>query len=122
MEKHARHGLPRTHHPPTEIDVQRSKSGVRTTYGLTDWFDIGQGVRQGCISSPSLFKVYSEVILRNSLSGFEGSVKVSGHSNTNFRYADGVALIAGSMEELQDLVDRVRHESEDKSYEDQKEA
>ena len=43
---------------------------------------------------------------------FEGSVKVSGHSITSLRYADDVALIAGSTEELQDLVDRVRHESE----------
>uniref|UniRef100_H2YWZ5 Reverse transcriptase domain-containing protein n=1 Tax=Ciona savignyi TaxID=51511 RepID=H2YWZ5_CIOSA len=87
------------------------KAAVRTTYGLSDWFGLGQGVRQGCIVSPKLFNV-SEAIMRNSLDDFVGTVKVSGHIITNLRYADDVALTAGSMEELQELVDRVRIESE----------
>ena len=38
---------------------------VRTGYGRTDWFQIGKGVRQGCILSPCLFNLYAEYIMRN---------------------------------------------------------
>ena len=38
---------------------------VRTGHGTTDWFQIGKGVRQGCISSPCLFNFYAEYIMRN---------------------------------------------------------
>ena len=38
---------------------------VRTEHGTTDWFQIGKGVRQGCILSPSLFNLYAEYIMRN---------------------------------------------------------
>ena len=38
---------------------------VRTEHGTTDWFQIGKGVRQGCILSPCLFKLYAEYIIRN---------------------------------------------------------
>ena len=38
---------------------------VRTRHGTTDWFQIGKGVRQGCILSPCLFKLYAEYIMRN---------------------------------------------------------
>ena len=50
--------------------------------------------------------------MRNTLENFEGSITVGGHKITNLRYADDVVLIAGSLKELQDLVDRVRLESE----------
>ena len=38
---------------------------VRTGYGITDWFQIGKGVCQGCILSPCLFNLYAEYIMRN---------------------------------------------------------
>ena len=38
---------------------------VRTGHGTTDWFQIGKGVRQGCILSPCLFNLYAEHIMRN---------------------------------------------------------
>ena len=41
------------------------KATVRTGHGTTDWFQIGKGVRQGCISSPCLFYFYAEYIMRN---------------------------------------------------------
>ena len=85
----------------------QQKAAVKTSHGLTDWFTIEQGVRQGCILSPHLFNIYSEQIMRNALDGFVGSVKVSGRTISNLRYADDVVLIASSMDELQDLVNRV---------------
>ena len=38
---------------------------VRTGHGTTDWFQIGKGVCQGCILSPSFFNFYAEYIMRN---------------------------------------------------------
>ena len=38
---------------------------VRTGHGITDWFQIGKGIRQGCILSPCLFNFYTEYIMRN---------------------------------------------------------
>ena len=38
---------------------------VRTGHGTTDWFQIGKGVRQGCILSPCLFNLYADYIMRN---------------------------------------------------------
>ena len=94
------------------IDLIRSlyskeKAAVRTTHGLTDWFDIEQGVRQGCILSSHLCNIYSEQIMRNALEDFTGGVRIGGRVITSLRYADDVVLIAGGMEELQELVDRV---------------
>ena len=63
-------------------------------------------MRQGCILSPHLFNIYSEVIIRNALEGFEGTVKIGGWIITNLRYADEIVFLGGSMEELQDVVNR----------------
>ena len=38
---------------------------VRMEHGITDWFQIGKGIRQGCILSPCLFNLYAEYIMRN---------------------------------------------------------
>ena len=38
---------------------------VKTGLGTADWFQIGKGVRQGCILSPCLFNFYAEYIMRN---------------------------------------------------------
>ena len=38
---------------------------VRSGHGTTDWFQIGKGVRQGCILSPCLFNLHPEYIMRN---------------------------------------------------------
>ena len=89
----------------------KQKAVVRTTHGLTDWFDIEQGVHQGCILSPHLFNIYSEQIMRNALDDFTGSVRIGDRTITSLRYADNVVLIAGGMDELQELVKRVNEAS-----------
>ena len=50
---------------PLDKAVYRSESILRTGHGTTDWFQIGKGVRQGCILSPCLFNLYTEYIMRN---------------------------------------------------------
>ena len=70
---------------------------VRTGYGTTDWFQIGKGVRQGCILSPRLFNFYAEYIMRNAgLEEAQAGIKISGRNINNLRYADETTLMAES--------------------------
>ena len=51
---------------------------VRTGHGSTDWFQIGKGVRQGCILSPCLFNFYAEYIMRNAgLEETQAGIKIA---------------------------------------------
>ena len=69
---------------------------VRTGHGTTDWFQIGKGVRQGCILSPCLFNLYAEYIVRNAgLDEAQARIKIAGRIN-NLRYADDTTLMAES--------------------------
>ena len=86
---------------------------VRTGHGTTDWFQIGKGVRQGCIVSPCLFNLYAEYILRNArLDDTQAGIKIVGRNINSFRYADDTTLMAESEEELKSLLIRVKEESE----------
>ena len=86
---------------------------VRTGHGTTDWFQIGKGVRQGCILSPCLFKLYAEHIIRNTgLDEAETGIKIAGRNINKLRYADDTTLMAESEEELKSLLMKVKEESE----------
>ena len=62
---------------------------LRTGHGTTDWFQIGKGVRQGCILSPCLFNLYAEHIMRNAgLEEAQAGIKIAGRNINNLRYAD----------------------------------
>ena len=78
---------------------------VRTEHGTTDWFQIGKGVRQGCILSPCLFNLYAEHIMRNGgLEEAQAGIKIAGRNINNLRYADDSTLMAESEEELKSLL------------------
>ena len=82
---------------------------VGTGHGITDWFQIGKGVRQGCILSPCL---YAEYIMRNAgLDEAQAGIKIAGRNINNLRYADDTTLMAES-EELKSLLMKVKEESE----------
>ena len=67
---------------------------VRTRRGTTDWFHIGEGVRQGCILTPCLFNLYAEYIIRNArLDEAQAGIKTAGRNINNLRYADDTTLI-----------------------------
>ena len=86
---------------------------VRTEHGTTDWFQIGKGVRQGCILSPWLFNLYAEYIMRNAgLEEAQAGIKITGRNINNLRYADDTTLMAESEEELKCLLMKVKEESE----------
>ena len=64
-------------------------------HGTKDWFQIGKGVRQGCILSPCLFNFYAEYILRNDgLEETQSGIKIAGRNINNLRYADDTTLMA----------------------------
>ena len=66
---------------------------VRTGHETTDWFQIGKGVRQDCISSPCLFNLYAEYIMQNaSLDEAQAGIKIAGRNINNLRYADDTTL------------------------------
>ena len=84
---------------------------VRT--GTTDWFQIGKGVCQGCILSPSLFNFYAEYIMRNAgLEETQAVIKTAGRNINNLRYADDTTIMAESEQELKSLLMRLKEESE----------
>ena len=74
---------------------------VRTGHGTTGWFQIGKGVCQGCILSPSSFNLYAEYIRRNAgLEEAQAGIKIAGRNINNLRYADGTTLMVESEESL----------------------
>ena len=82
---------------------------VRTGHGTTDWFQIGKGVRQGCVLSPCLFNLYAEYIMPNEgLEEAQAGLKIAGRNINNLRYSDDTSLMAESEEELM----KVKEESE----------
>ena len=86
---------------------------VRTGHGTTDWFQIGQGVRQACILSPWLFNLYAEYIIRNAgLEEAQAGIKLAGRNINNVSSADDTTLMAESEEELKSLLIKVKEESE----------
>ena len=86
---------------------------VRTGHGTTDWFQIGKGVRLGCILSPCLFNFYAEYIMRNTgLEEAQAGIKIARRNISNLRYADDTTLMAESEEELKSLLMKVKEESE----------
>ena len=79
---------------------------VRTGHGTTDCFQIGLGVRQGCLLSPCLFNLYAEYIVRNAgLEEAQVGIKIAGRNINNLRYADDTTLMAESEEELKKPLD-----------------
>ena len=73
---------------PLEKPVAGQEATVRTGYGTTDWFQIGKGVRQGCILSPCLFNLYAEYIMRNAgLEEAQAGIKIAERNISNLRYA-----------------------------------
>ena len=85
---------------------------VTTGHGTADWFQIGKGVRQGCILSPCLFNFYAEYIMRNAgLEETQAGIKIAGRNINNLRYADDTTVMAESEEELKSLLIKVKEES-----------
>ena len=85
---------------------------VRTGHGTKNWFQIGKGVRQGCILSLCLFNLHAEYIIWNArLDEAQAGIKISGRNISNLRYTDDTTLVAESEEELKSLLMKVKEVS-----------
>ena len=85
---------------------------VRTGYGKRDWFQIGKGVRQGCILSLCLFNLYTEYIMRNTgLDEAQAGITIAGRNTSNLRHANDTTLMAESEEEQKNVLMKVKEES-----------
>ena len=86
---------------------------VRAVHGTTDWFQIGKGVRQGCILSPCLFNLSAEYIMRNAgLDEAQAGIKIATRNINHLRYSDDITLMEESEQELKSLLMKVKEESE----------
>ena len=86
---------------------------VRTGHGTIDWFQIGKGVRQGCVLSPCSFNLFAEYIIQNAgLDEAQAGIKIARRNINNLRYADDITLKAKSGEELKSLLMKVKEERE----------
>ena len=86
---------------------------VKIEHGITEWFQIGKGICQGCVLSPCLFNLYAEYIMRNAgLDEAQAGIKIAGRNINNLRYTDNTTLIAEREEELKSLLMKVKEESE----------
>ena len=85
---------------------------VRTRHGTTGWFQIGKGVRQGCVLSPCLFNFYAEYIMRIAwLDKAQAGSKMARRNINNLMYADDTTLMAESKNELKSVLMKVKEES-----------
>ena len=91
----------------------RQETTVKTEHGTTDWFQIGKGVRQGCILSPCLFNLYAEYIMWNAgLDEAHTGIKIARRNINNLRYADYTTFMEENEEEPKSLLMKVKEESE----------
>ena len=82
---------------------------LRIVHGTTDWFQIGKRVCQGCISSPCLFNLHAEYIMKNAgLDEAQAGINTARRNISNLRYADDTTFMAESKEELKSLLISVK--------------
>ena len=75
---------------------------------IGEWFRTTVGVRQGCLLSPTLFNIFLERIMSNTLEEHDGQVSIGGKNITNLRYANNIDDLAQEEQELEALVESLQ--------------
>ena len=115
MENSERDGNTRSPDLPLEKHEENvdQEATVRTGHGTTDWFQIGKGLRQGCMLSPCLFNLYAEYMMRNAgLDEAKAGIKIAWRNINNLSYAVDTTFMSESEEELKSLLMKVKVDSE----------
>ena len=92
---------------PKKYLYNKATSAVLFNGSIGDWFQTTVGVRQGCLPSPTLFNIFLERIITDTLEDHEGTVSIGGRTITNLCFADDIDGLAGEEEELANLVERL---------------
>ena len=91
---------------------ERATSAVFINGNIGDWFHTTVGVRHGCILSPTLFNIFLDRIMSDVLKEHKGTISIAGRTITNLRFADDIDGLAGSEQELAQLVERIDQTSQ----------
>ena len=90
----------------------KQKAAIRVADEISDFTNIKRGVRQGCVLSPYLFNIYTELIFRET-DDMKG-INIQGKNINNLRYADDTVLLTENEENLINILQRVKEESAEK--------
>ena len=91
----------------------KATSAVFFNNNIGEWFRTTNGVRQGCLLSPTLFNIFLERIMTVALEDHEGTVSIGGRPVTNLRFADDIDGLAGDEQELVNLINKLNDASTD---------
>ena len=83
----------------------KATSAVQMNGSMGEWFRTTVGVRQGCLLSPTLFKIFLERIMSDALEEYNGKVSIGGRNITNLRFADDIDALAEEEQQLEALVE-----------------
>ena len=85
----------------------KATSAVQMNGSIGEWFRTIAGVRQGCLLSPTLFNIFLEQIMADSLEEHDGKVSIGRRNITNLRFADAIDALAEEGQELDALVESI---------------
>ena len=83
----------------------KATSAILFNSSIGDWFQTTIGVRQGCLLSPTLFNIFLEMIMTDTLEDHEDTVSIGGRTITNLRFADDIDGLAGEDEDVAKLIE-----------------
>src|SRR5215470_9981515 len=86
---------------------------IRIGEEVTNFTQLGRGVRQGCLLSPLLFSLYAEFMMAEALDDLEVGIKVGGKLIKDVRFADDQAMIDGTNEGLQEMMDKLNEKAQE---------
>ena len=83
----------------------KAASAVQMNGSIGEWFRTTDGVRKGCLLSPTLFNIFLEWIMSDAVEEHDRKVSISGRNITNLRFADNIDALAEEEQELEALVE-----------------
>ena len=110
-----RYGSTRSFNSNGEKSIQKSRMTARTKYGKTSNIPICKGVLQVCIYNLStlLLNIYVEIIMLDVLEKWDKDISIGGRKGTNLRYPDDTTLIAGTKDDIAEIITKVKRASEE---------